>query len=520
MLGFLLTFIVALVVGLPLLVRRVLTKNPKIEAPFSSLPSPPSLPVVGHAFSLPAKHTWLLFHSWSKTHGPLFRLNIFGQQHLIISSERIANDLLRDRGTIYSSRPWLPAADSLMSDGLRPLFWSYGQDIRRARAFWHRILQSAAAKTYEDTQAKESLQALRDLIRDPDKYEICFTQYSGGVISRLGFAKKPVRNDPTIKRAIAVVHNVERVASPGAYLVDSFPWLLHLPDWMAPFKRELKQLHAEELDLFRGLLADSEARLAEDEAVDCWQKIFIRTPGNYKLTEDQGAYVVGVLFEAGARTTAAALMSFMLSLLLHAAELAKLQAELDEVVGIGRLPQFSDMPQLPRLRAVVKEVMRWRPVTAGGIPHLCTKDNTYAIGKQTHMIRAGTIIHANQWAIHRDPTLYPDPEAFRPERWIESQWPTYREPLEVYPNLQQYSAFGFGRRICPGSQVAERSLNIMAARIAWACTWSRKVTADGSEVPVPEYDYVEGFNVQPKWFPFDLKVRSAERLELLKQAQE
>ena len=43
-------------------------------------------------------------------------------------------------------------------------------------------------------------------------------------------------------------------------------------------------------------------------------------------------------------------------MVLHSEELRKLQHELDRVVGDGRLPEFADMPQLPRVRAVAKEV--------------------------------------------------------------------------------------------------------------------------------------------------------------------
>jgi hypothetical protein len=119
-------------------------------------------------------------------------------------------------------------------------------------------------------------------------------------------------------------------------------------------------------------------------------------------------------------------------------------------------------------------------------------------------LRAGTNIHANQWAIHREATLYPDPESFRPERWLEPSWPTFRELLIVYPNLQNFSAFGFGRRICPGQNIAERSLNIGVARIAWGCDIRRK-----EGWVCGEYDYTTGFNVQPRGFGegFELKAR-------------
>ena len=113
--------------------------------------------------------------------------------------------------------------------------------------------------------------------------------------------------------------------------------------------------------------------------------------------------------------------------------------------------------------------------------------------------------------------LYPEPEIFNPSRWLNPKYPTYREPLTHHPNLQNFSAFGFGRRICPGQNIAERSLNILVARIAWACDISKKLDGAGKEIPVPDYEYTPGFNSQPKRFPFELRARSGQRQKIVEQ---
>ncbi|TKA38333.1 hypothetical protein B0A55_13524, partial [Friedmanniomyces simplex] len=187
--------------------------------------------------------------------------------------------------------------------------------------------------------------------------------------------------------------------------------------------------------------------------------------------------------------------SFMLAMTLHQQEFAKLQQEVDAVTGGKRLPTFEDLPELPRVRAVAKEALRWRPVTAGGFPHMLIKDDVYTMPDGRSMfLEAGTCVHGVQWAIHREEKLYPDPESFRPERWLEPSWPTFKEPLTKFPTLQNYSAFGFGRRICPGLHIAERSLYILISRIAWACDIAYQKDAHGEDMIPPSYDYVAGFN--------------------------
>jgi cytochrome P450 len=54
--------------------------------------------------------------------------------------------------------------------------------------------------------------------------------------------------------------------------------------------------------------------------------------------------------------------------------------------------------------------------------------------------------------------------------------------------MNNYSVFGFGRRLCPGAHIAERSLNIIVARVSWACTIRAAVDASGKEIIPPEYD--------------------------------
>ena len=64
---------------------------------------------------------------------------------------------------------------------------------------------------------------------------------------------------------------------------------------------------------------------------------------------------------AGAETTTASVSNFLLAMIHYPKIMRKAQAEIDRVVGRDRLPSFTDKPHLPYFRALVKEVLRWRP---------------------------------------------------------------------------------------------------------------------------------------------------------------
>lgn len=109
--------------------------------------------------------------------------------------------------------------------------------------------------------------------------------------------------------------------------------------------------------------------------------------------------------------TSSAIKSFFLAATLHP-EIVRLgQQELDEVLGGERLPDFSDMPRLPYISAIVKEVLRWRPPaplgasfceamlcayrarSASGSPRRLTEDDVY----KGRFIPAGATIMDNIW---------------------------------------------------------------------------------------------------------------------------
>ncbi|KAK5154283.1 hypothetical protein LTS14_006968 [Recurvomyces mirabilis] len=387
---------------------------------------PPGRSFVGNLPDIPPKHSWLKFYEWKKKYGDLYRIKLAGRTNIIVSTEEIANDLLRERGNIYSSREQLPMAAQLLSDNLRPLLLPYGSEWREVRKLMHSLTNVSMTSSYEPVQEEES------------------TRMSAGLILRIAYSK-PVQTgeEEYVKRIMQVNHHLERIASPGSYLVDTFPILMKLPSFLAPFKKEGNRLHAEELNLFRDLL-DRGVEAGDAAAPNFCQRWFAEKQ-KYHLSKDLVAYAIGTMFEAGAGTTSAAMGRFLLAMTLHENEFRKLQAEVDAVVGHDRLPRLSDMPKLPRVRAVAKETLRWRPVTAGGLPHQLTKDDVYTLENgEKVFLEAGANVHPVQWSIHREPKRYPDADSFRPERWLEPSWPTYKEPLTTYPNLQNFSAFGFG----------------------------------------------------------------------------
>ena len=114
----------------------------------------------------------------------------------------------------------------------------------------------------------------------------------------------------------------------------------------------------------------------------------------------------------------------------------KAQEELDRVVGKDRLPEYSDREDLPYIDAVVKELLRWGSPAPISVPVKTTQDDIY----RGYYIPAGTTVIENAWAICRNSNIYPDPEAFNPDRFLKDG---ALNPLVFNPEDR---VFGSGRR--------------------------------------------------------------------------
>jgi cytochrome P450 len=155
------------------------------------------------------------------------------------------------------------------------------------------------------------------------------------------------------------------------------------------------------------------------------------------------------------------------------------QAELDAVVGRERLPTFADAPRLPYVRAMIKEILRWRPTLALGVPHVATEEDWY----EGMYIPKGAICIPNTWHCNHDRAVFgEDADKFRPERHLDEHGETIPGPVET--NQAGHVAFGFGRRNCVGKDLATDSLFIDMARILWAAKLERARDENGKEVPL------------------------------------
>lgn len=112
----------------------------------------------------------------------------------------------------------------------------------------------------------------------------------------------------------------------------------------------------------------------ETEITPSFARYLLERKDTLGLSDEEMAYMAGSLFGGGTNTTAATIGWGIMAAALHPEAQEKVWEEIDRVVGRDRPPTFADQKSLVWVTAWVLEVMRWRPVSAGGFPHKATED--------------------------------------------------------------------------------------------------------------------------------------------------
>ena len=169
------------------------------------------------------------------------------------------------------------------------------------------------------------------------------------------------------------------------------------------------------------------------------------------MTDRQLTEESAILFVAGHETTANALSWTWYLLGQHPEVVELLRKEHEAVLG-GREPGFDDLPRLEYTQQVIDEAMRLYP-PAWITDRLCVEDDQYG----DLPLPKGSRVVAYIYGIHRRPSLWEAPEAFRPERFSRERRKEYH-PFAYMP-------FGGGPRLCIGNNFALMEMQLVLVKM-------------------------------------------------------
>ncbi|KAJ3561807.1 hypothetical protein NP233_g9969 [Leucocoprinus birnbaumii] len=484
------------------------------------LPPGPPATFLGNAHHIPRTENWVAFKNFADQYNSsILCLWMFNSETFILNDYRTATALLDHRSSIYSSRPTFWMAGYLAgrtstvfgTKSTNPRFKIY-------RTLLHKTLNPRAIRTYRALQLAECQTLLKGLLETPDDFIAHLRRNAIAIIMSVAYGYQVKSNDD---KFVNILEETLRLAgvlnTPGKFWVEFLPILRYVPAWLpgagfrklarslgqtmgrlenVPYKWATSQVLAGSYDesFVSDHIHDQSFAPTLEEKDDilkwCAAALFV---GGGDTVSSRIAYGLKATTDGrSSEKTVSVMTTFFLLMARHPEIQQRAREEVDTVLG-GNMATHSDQASLPYINAVIKEVLRWGPVVPLGIPHQVTEDDFY----DGYLIPKDTRIISNIWAMAYDENEYPNPSAFDPTRFLGDN--KQLDPLKYI--------FGFGRRVCPGLDLAEASLFINITNILANFIISKKRGPDGQEIE-PEAKWTTGVTAHLMPFPCQITPRS------------
>ncbi|XRM49279.1 hypothetical protein ABZX51_012154 [Aspergillus tubingensis] len=447
-------------------------------------PGPPVAPSIENILQLPRVRAHHKFTEWAKTYGGLYSFHIGPATAAVVTNRALVKDLFDKRSALYSSRPTSHVGQNIITGSDHLLVMDYSDNWRLFRKTMNQHFSaSMCEKTHVHLLEAEHTQMMRDFLLHPEKHMLHTKRTTNSIIMSLLFGiRTPSWDTPHMQDLYEIMELWPQIMETGATPpVDIFPWLHWVPQqWLGHWvdrsqavargmKRLYSSFHRRAIEARRRAESPSQyrARSFLDDVLDLLEKL--------GLTDNQVDFLGGVMMEGDSDTGSTILLVMIQTLALHPEVQTRAQAELDAVCGEYRSPTWEDFPRLPYINMVVKETMRWRPVTPLAY-------------------------------------VFPNPDQFDPSRFEGRHKLAfdYAAPPE-YMQRDHY-IYGAGRRLCPGIHLSERSMFLGAAKLLWAFNFQPARDEKGNPIPIdtnPTTGYTEGFLVCPRPYKCNVAPRSS-----------
>jgi len=381
----------------------------------------------------------------------------------------------------------------------------------------HALLNVNVAKTYVPYQLLENKQMLHEMLVTPERCLQNIRRYANALTTTMvyGWRTSTYDDDKMMQLFDGFSEFVQINQTGTAALLDSFPLLRRLPDWILPLQARAKRSFRKERELYVGHWLAAKEAVKAGTIRPCFCVGMVQAQQEEGFSDEQAAYLPGTLLEAGSDTTSSTLYGFVQAMLLFPDVQRKAQDEIDRVVGKDRLPDMSDEPNLQYIRGCVKESLRWMPTTIlGAVPHAVTRDDIY----MGYKIPRGAAVMNNVWGIHMDPIRSPEPRRFDPDRFKNDFLNCADSATQADASKRDAFTFGAGRRICQGMHLAEASLFLGMSRLLWAFDIEPVIDPTTGKAILPDPDRLtQGILVMPEEFEVKIVPRDQSRADLVEK---
>ncbi|KAJ1307502.1 hypothetical protein OPQ81_001601 [Rhizoctonia solani] len=343
-------------------------------------PGPPSLPIIGNLHQLKPNNIFVQLCELNKQYGPIASLKLGSSNMIVIAGDgSIIRELFDKRGTIYSNRP-LEISTEIAGGGDHAL-WE--RDTNRWRVARKQMVQHyprASKNHYVELQEAESVQLLYDFLHLPEHHMHHPMRYATSVITCLNYGVRcTTYDDPVVRELEDILNRLTMINIPGTKPpVEQFPWMWYLPGFITGHWKDKVKIIGKLMDkLYCGLADIGWERGVNGLSPNNLAYKLRLNEGATGMTRHRQAHVCGLLLEGGSDIVAAVILTCIMALVENNSYQKRAQAEIDRLYNEKTLPKWEDEQEMPFVRAVVKESLRWRTPLPMGVPHRNEQDDYY-----------------------------------------------------------------------------------------------------------------------------------------------
>lgn len=468
--------------------RNLLDNASNLLTNFLSGGSIGSMPVAEGAVSdLFGRPLFFSLYDWFIEHGSVYKLAFGPKAFVVVSDPIVARHILRENIFGYDKGVLADILEPIMGKGLIPADLDIWKQRRRVIApGFHALYLEAMAKVFTECSERAILKFEKLLegehLHGGKTIELDLeAEFSNLALDIIGLGVfnydfgSVTKESPVIKAVYGTLFEAEHRST---FYIPY--WKVPLARWIVPrqrkFHSDLKVIN----DCLDGLIKNAKETRQETDV----EKLQQRDYQNLKdasllrfLVDMRGADVddrqlrddLMTMLIAGHETTAAVLTWAVFLLAQNPSKMKKAQAEIDSVLGQGRI-SFESLKKLEYIRLIVAESLRLYPQPPLLIRRSLKSDSLpggYKGKKDGHSIPAGTDIFLSVYNLHRSPYFWDRPHEFEPERFLVPRnsdiegWSGFdpsRSPGALYPNEIvadfAFLPFGGGPRKCVGDQFA------------------------------------------------------------------
>ncbi|XP_072019395.1 cytochrome P450 2U1-like [Amphiura filiformis] len=422
-----------------------------MQRPRNLPPGPWRFPIVGFFpqmmwYMYKGEELHMIVKRLGQKYGKIYSFDLFGLIFVAINDFSIMQEGLNDPA--LNNKGYNNALQSELL-GSHAHSYKHSAELRKFLLTAFRGLgigkRSYEADIVEESKAlMDELNAQEGKACNPHHYLLNTTS---NVLFKILFGKRHEYDDDKFRYLLDLNHRSMELFGSGA-------WSVMLPYYIP--SKESKELIKVQGDIYAfldKLIDEHREHLDAENPVDLID-LCLKEMDEKPTPDDPYSYLhrrnmraaLNLLFLAGGDTVSTTLEWGCLYMMAHPEIQQKIQEEIDSVVGRNRLPLLSDRNNLPYTRATLLEIQRHATLT----PLLDFHAAGSATSLSGYCIPKGATIILNSYAVMRDPIAFPEPDQFKPERFIDENG-EYVESREVIP-------FGMGRRICPGENIAKMEL--------------------------------------------------------------